>query len=107
MSVLDKAGLVYFQQKKYNPIKKDNRMILQVGRDDHGGLWAEGGEFDEYPKYGVSGVGGSSTTLTRLWDSVNKTATAGTDAAAGSSDFDTLIPLRHGAMPGTALSASA
>ena len=95
MGFLDEDGLTHFRDHYYNPIKKDNRMILQVGRDDHGGLWAEGGEFDEYPKYGVSGVGGSSTTLTRLWDSVNKTATAGTDAAAGSSDFDTLPPFNR------------
>ena len=95
MPFMSDEDLAYFQQTKYNPIKKDKRMILQVGRDEHGGLWAEGGEFDEYPKYGVSGVGGSSTTLTRLWDSVNKTATAGTDAAAGASDFDTLPPFNR------------
>lgn len=95
MSVLDKDGLTYFQQKKYNPAKWNPRMTLQVGRDEHGGLWAVGEGGSDYPKYGVSGVGGSSTTLTRLWDAVNKTATAGTDAAAGSSDFDTLPPFNR------------
>lgn len=95
MPFLSDDDLEYFQNTKYNPIKKDKRMILQVGRDEHGGLWAEGGEFEEYPKYGVSGVGGSSPSLTRLWDAVNKTATPGTDAAAGSSDFDTLPPFNR------------
>ena len=95
MSVLDLDGLTYFQQKKYNPAKWNPRMTLQVGRDEHGGLWAVGEGGSDYPKYGVSGVGGSSTTLTRLWDAVNKTATAGTDQAAGSSDFDTLAPFNR------------
>lgn len=95
MSVLDKTGLEYFQRKKYNPAKWNPRMTLQVGRDEHGGLWAVGEGGSDYPKYGVSGVGGSSTTLTRLWDAVNKTATAGTDAAAGASDFDTLPPFNR------------
>ena len=62
MSVLDKDGLTYFQQKKYNPAKWNPRMTLQVGRDEHGGLWAVGEGGSDYPKYGVSGVGESSTT---------------------------------------------
>ena len=95
MSVLTKEGLEYFQEHKYNPAKWNPRMTLQVGRDEHGGLWAVGEGGSDYPKYGVSGVGGSSTTLTRLWDAQNKTATAGTDAAAGSSDFDTLPPFNR------------
>ena len=92
MSVLDKDGLEYFQKTKYNPAKWNPRMTLQVGRDEHGGLWAVGEGGSDYPKYGVSGVGKSSTTLTRLWDAVGKTATAGTDQAAGASDFDGLAP---------------
>lgn len=92
MSVLDKDGLEYFQKTKYNPAKWNPRMTLQVGRDEHGGLWAVGEGGSDYPKYGVSGVGGSNTTLTRLWDAVGKTATAGTDQAAGASDFDGLAP---------------
>ena len=92
MSVLTEEGLEYFQQKKYNPAKWNPRMVLQVGRDEHGGLWAVGEGGSDYPKYGVSGVGKSSTTYTRLWDAVGKTATAGTDQAAGASDFDGLAP---------------
>ena len=95
MSVLDKDGLTYFQQKKYNPAKWNPRMTLQVGRDEHGGLWAVGEGGSDYPKYGVSGVGGSSATLTRLWDAAGKTATPGTDQAAGASDFDNLAPFNR------------
>ena len=96
--VLDKHGFdVLMEEWKghYNPAQWNPRMTLQVGRDEHGGLWAVGEGGSDYPKYGVSGVGGSSTTLTRLWDAQNKTATAGTDAAAGSSDFDTLPPFNR------------
>ena len=95
MSVLDKDGLEYFQKTKYNPAKWNPRMRLQVGRDEHGGLWAVGEGGSDYPKYGVSGVGGSNTTLTRLWDAVGKTATPGTDQAAGASDFDNLAPFNR------------
>ena len=95
MRFLDEGGLTHFRDKYYNPAKKSSSMILQVGRDEHGGLWAEGGEFDNIPKYGVQGVGGSSQALTRLWDAYNKTATAGTDEAAGSSDFDDLPPFNR------------
>lgn len=86
MSVLDKTGLEYFQQKKYNPAKKDASMTLPVGRDNNGKLWTAGNTGAE--KFGVSGVGGSSPTLTRLWDAAGLTATPGTDEAAGSSGFD-------------------
>lgn len=46
------------------------------------------------PKYGVSGVGGSNSTLTRLWDAVNLTAMVGTDTGTLSyhNDFDDLQP---------------
>ena len=86
MSVLDKNGLEYFQQHKYNPAKKDPSMTLPVGRDDNGKLWAAGNAGAE--KFGVSGIGGSSPTLTRLWDAGGLTATPGTDQEAGHSDFD-------------------
>ena len=86
MSVLDKTGLEYFQQKKYNPAKKDASMTLPVGRDNNGKLWTAGNTGAE--KFGVAGVGGSSPTLTRLWDAAGLTATPGTDEAAGSSGFD-------------------
>ena len=93
MSVLDKNGLTYFQQKKYNPAKKDASMTLPVGRDDNGKLWAAGNTGAE--KFGVLGVGGSSPTLTRLWDAAGLTATPGTDETAGSSGFDNLAPFNR------------
>ena len=92
MAFLDEEGLQFIHDKIYNPAKKSDDMVLQVGVDEHGGLWAVGGEFDSFPRYGVSGVGGSSTTLTRLWDAVGKTATPGTDAVQAASDFDGLAP---------------
>lgn len=86
MSVLDLDGLTYFKTKKYNPAKKDASMTIPVGRDDNGKLWAAGNTGAE--KFGVLGVGGSSPTLTRIWDAAGLTATPGTDQVAGSSDFD-------------------
>ena len=56
---------------------------------------------DVAPKYGVSGVGGSSTTLTRLWDAVGKTVTPGTDAVQCESDFDGLQPFARRKCVGT------
>ena len=93
MSVLDKDGLTYFQQKKYNPVKKDATMMTPVGRDDNGKLWTSANVGAE--KFGVSGVGGSSPTLTRLWDAAGLTATPGTDQAAGASDFDNFAPFNR------------
>ena len=45
-------------------------------------------------KYGVSGVGGSASALTRLWDSVGMIAQVGTDGdnSAVVNDFDSAIP---------------
>jgi len=43
-------------------------------------------------RFGVSGVGQSSPTLTRLYDAVGMTATPSTDSVAGSSDFDNYAP---------------
>lgn len=93
MSVLDKDGLTYFQQKKYNPIKKDVTMMTPVGRDDDGKLWTSANVGAE--KFGVSGVGGSNAALTRLWDAAGLTATPGTDQAAGVSDFDKFAPFNR------------
>ena len=93
MSVLDLNGLTYFQQKKYNPVTKDVTMTLPVGRDSNGKLWAAGNTGSE--KFGVSGVGGSSTTLTRLWDAAGLTATPGTDQVAAASDFDNFAPFNR------------
>ena len=47
------------------------------------------------PRFGVKGVGGSSATLTRLWDAVGKTATPSTDTVQGSSDFDNYAPFNR------------
>ena len=93
MSVLDKDGLTYFQQKKYNPVKKDSTMMSPVGRDENGKLWTSANVGAE--KFGVSGVGGSSPTLTRLWDAAGLTATPGTDQEAGHSDFDKFAPFNR------------
>ena len=84
---------------KYNPDLKNDTMVLPVGRDENGRLWTVGDS--GYPKYGVSGVGGSSTTLTRLWDAVNKTATPGTDAVQAASDFDGCAPFDRKKCVGT------
>ena len=48
----------------------------------------------DFPRYGVSGVGGSSPTLTRLWDAAGLTAQVGTDGdnSAVRNDFDALRP---------------
>ena len=61
-------------------------MALRVGVDSDGRLWAAGDSGSE--RFGVSGVGGSSTTLTRIWDAVGLTATPGTDLVQCQSDFD-------------------
>ena len=53
------------------------------------------------PKYGVSGVGGSSPTLTRLWDSVGLTAAVGTDTQEVTNDFDNLPPFNRRKCVGT------
>jgi hypothetical protein len=47
------------------------------------------------PKYGVTGVGGSLTTLTRLWDSIGKTANVGTDTQKAVNHFDILPPFNR------------
>lgn len=51
----------------------------------------------DFPRYGVSGVGGSTATLTRLWDAVGKTAQVGTDGDNSGvvNDFDTLPPFNR------------
>lgn len=53
------------------------------------------------PKYGVSGVGGNSQSLTRLWDAVGMTATAGTQEVHCRSDFDGLKPFERKKCVGT------
>lgn len=49
----------------------------------------------EHKRFGVSGVGQSSPTLTRLYDAVGMTATPSTDLVAGSSDFDNYAPFNR------------
>lgn len=49
----------------------------------------------EHKRFGVSGVGQSSPTLTRLYDAVGMTATPGTDVTEGSSDFDNFAPFNR------------
>ena len=46
-------------------------------------------------RFGVSSVGQSSPTLTRLYDAVGMTATPSTDVTAGSSDFDSFAPFNR------------
>lgn len=46
-------------------------------------------------RYGVSGVGGETAALTRLWEAVGLTATPGTDQTAGSSGFDNIVPFNR------------
>lgn len=53
------------------------------------------------PKYGVSGVGGSNPTLTRLWDAVGLTAAVGTDTQEVTNDFDNLPPFNRRKCVGT------
>ena len=56
-------------------------------------------ERDEFvttkPRFGVAGVGNSKAALTRLWDSVGKTATPGTDTVEAHSDFDGYAPFNR------------
>ena len=49
----------------------------------------------EHKRFGVSGVGQSSPTLTRLYDAVGMTATPSTDTTEGSSDFDAYAPFNR------------
>lgn len=93
MGVLTYDGLTHFQEHKYNPIKKDATMMTPVGRDDNGRLWVASNVGAE--KFGVSGVGGSNPTLTRLWDAAGLTATPGTDQTAGVSGFDSFAPFNR------------
>ena len=86
VAALDASGNLTDAGNKYNPVPKDETMPLRVGVDSDGKLWAAGDSGAE--RFGVRGVGGSSTALTRLWDATGLTATAGTDQTAAASDFD-------------------
>ena len=87
VAALDVNGNLTDNGNKYKPDPKDETMALRVGVDSDGRLWASGDSGDD--RFGVSGVGGSSTTLTRLWDASGLTATPGTDQTQAQSDFDT------------------
>ena len=54
-------------------------------------------------KYGVSGIGQSASALTRIWDSVGKTAQVGTDGDNSNvvNDFDNLAPFNRRKCVGT------
>ena len=86
VAALDANGNLADNGNKYHPDQKDEGMALRVGVDSDGRLWATGDSGLE--RFGVSGVGGSSTTLTRLWDASGLTATPGTDQVQAQSDFD-------------------
>ena len=86
VAALDANGNLTDNGNKYKPDPKDETMALRVGVDSDGKLWASGDSGAE--RFGVSGVGGSSTTLTRIWDAVGLTATPGTDLVQCQSDFD-------------------
>ena len=86
VAALDANGNLTDNGNKYKPDPKDETMALRVGVDSDGRLWASGDSGAE--RFGVSGVGGSSTTLTRIWDAVGLTATPGTDLVQCQSDFD-------------------
>ena len=86
VAALNANGNLTDNGNKYKPDPKDETMALRVGVDSDGRLWASGDSGSE--RFGVSGVGGSSTTLTRIWDAVGLTATPGTDLVQCQSDFD-------------------
>ncbi len=46
-------------------------------------------------RYGVTGVGGSSPALTRLWDSIGKVAGVGTDTQTAINHFDSIAPFNR------------
>lgn len=58
-------------------------------------IGAIGRDEQAYTKYGVSGVGQSSPTLTRLWDAGGLSSTPGTDQTQATSSFDNLPPFNR------------
>lgn len=56
----------------------------------------------DFPRYGVSGVGGSNAALTRIWDAEGLTAPVpSTDTIPGSSPFDNIAPFNRKKCVGT------
>lgn len=86
-------------EELYSIVDPNTGTVMHKGQYDPEGLgvdvyaYADGAADNK--KYGVSGVGGSSTTLTRLWDAVGKTAAVGTDAATAENDFDEIAPFNR------------
>ena len=70
-------------------------------RHDVGYYLSRADEINSKPRFGVRGVGLSGAALTRLWDSIGKTATPSTDTVAGSSDFDDYAPFNRRKCVGT------
>ena len=82
----------FTQQNKADSEKRQAREnIGAVGADVYAYI---DGAVNRAPRYGVSGVGGSNPTLTRLWDAAGLTAMVGTDTELASyrNDFDDLQP---------------
>ena len=79
-----------FNLSSENPVQ--NKVV--AGRFN--AMQAEVDKIKEYgvPKYGVSGIGNSATTLTRIFDAVGATAQVGTDGSNTSivNDFDRFAP---------------
>ena len=86
MSTLDYAGLTHFKSKL------DSEIIAPLANRVANIEEAEG-----LHKYGVSGIGGSTAALTRLWDSVGMTAQVGTDGDNTSviNNFDDVKPFNR------------
>lgn len=77
----------------FNPLHWDaNNVAYYLARDEY---------ITTQPRFGVQGVGGSKAALTRLWDSVGKTATPGTDTVEAYSDFDGYAPFNRRKCVGT------
>lgn len=84
----------------------DGDVMLNSRYDPEGigmDIYAYADSIGEAPRYGVSGVGGSATTLTRIWDSVGKTAGVSTDTPDETyqNDFDDLAPFNRRKCVGT------
>ena len=93
-----------YERKEYTdpPQSRIEDLLLKVKGtidEDHDAieeLQEEVDEIKEYgvPKYGVSGIGNSATTLTRIYDAIGATAQVGTDGDNSSvvNDFDSFEP---------------
>lgn len=83
----------------YNTVDPNTGAVMHRAKYDPDGLgvdvYAYADAAVDNKKYGVSGVGGSSTTLTRLWDAVGKSAAVGTDADTATNDFDSIAPFNR------------